>query len=221
MLPKTGKVFPGGNDRENGGENYAALIAGALRRELGDTHRASKTLMRWTGAAERTVKHWLAGFHGPGGDYLLVLMRESDAVLEAVLTAAGRRDAIVSAHVLEAHGTIAQVIGMVDEERGNRARGADADAGRHDGGAVEGTDDPENDPINGPVNSAPSDGLGVRQRWFIEAISSGYEVGAAALQRRWNVSEKTAKRDLADLKVRGLIEFVGAPRTGRYRLRRK
>ena len=86
MFPKTGKVFPGGNDRENGRTNYATMIATALRTELGDTHRATKTLMQWTGAGERTVKLWLSGVHGPGGEHLVVLMRESEAVFEAVLT---------------------------------------------------------------------------------------------------------------------------------------
>ena len=33
MLPKTGKKFPGGNDRENGRLGYAAIIAGALANE--------------------------------------------------------------------------------------------------------------------------------------------------------------------------------------------
>ncbi len=61
MLPKTGKKFLGGNDRQNGGLGYAAIIASVLAKALGETHRAAKVLMGWTGAGERTVKHWLAG----------------------------------------------------------------------------------------------------------------------------------------------------------------
>jgi hypothetical protein len=57
MLPKKGKTFPGGTDRGP----YASAIAQALQRGLGDTHRAIKIVMRWTGAAERTVKNWFAG----------------------------------------------------------------------------------------------------------------------------------------------------------------
>jgi DeoR/GlpR family transcriptional regulator of sugar metabolism len=34
------------------------------------------------------------------------------------------------------------------------------------------------------------------------------------------VSEKTARRDMAALKTRGMIEFVGPLRTGGYRLSR-
>ncbi len=40
-------------------------ITEALRAELGDTHRAVKTVTRWTGANERTVKNWLTGHARP------------------------------------------------------------------------------------------------------------------------------------------------------------
>ena len=44
---------------------YRKAIADALRRELGPTHQAIKTAMRWTGASERTVKYWFSGERGP------------------------------------------------------------------------------------------------------------------------------------------------------------
>ena len=59
----------------------------ALREEPGDTHRAIKRAMRWTGASERTVKYWFAGERGPRGDHLIALVRNSDA---ALLVLAGR-----------------------------------------------------------------------------------------------------------------------------------
>src|SRR3546814_6665800 len=65
MFPKKGNFSLSGHDRENGSTRYAVMIAQALRGELGSSHRATKTLMRWTGASERTAKLWLAGHHGP------------------------------------------------------------------------------------------------------------------------------------------------------------
>jgi len=134
MFPKKGNFFPGGNDRENGSATYAATIAQALRRELGSSHRATKTVMHWTGASERTAKHWLAGHHGPGGGYLVVLMRESEAVFEAVLTAAGRRDAVIAARMLAARGRVAEVMALVRREvfgpAEGRAMDLDQRAGR-------------------------------------------------------------------------------------------
>ncbi|MCX7302698.1 MAG: XRE family transcriptional regulator [Rhodobacterales bacterium] len=69
---------------------YRKAIADALRRELGPTHQAIKTVMRWTGASERTAKYWLSGERGPGGEHLIRLARHSDAVLITILTMAER-----------------------------------------------------------------------------------------------------------------------------------
>ena len=69
---------------------YRRAISDALRRELGQTHQAIKTVMRWTGAGERTVKYWLSGERGPSGEHLIQLAMHSDAVLMMILTMADR-----------------------------------------------------------------------------------------------------------------------------------
>ena len=69
---------------------YRKAIADALRRELGATHQAIKTVMRWTGASERTAKYWLSGERGPSGEHLIRLAQHSDAVLITILTMAER-----------------------------------------------------------------------------------------------------------------------------------
>jgi hypothetical protein len=180
--------------------------------------------MRWTGASERTVKHWLAGHHGPAGEYLIDLIRESEAVYEAILSAAGRRDAVVAARMLAAHGAMAEVMALVRREKWPPAVDSATSADQHDGRPLMGSDDRSNDRINDrktdPASPLPEDALNPRQRWYLEALAEGRDVRASDLQRRWDVSEKTARRDVAALKERGIIEFVGAHRTGRYRLRR-
>ncbi|ARC89448.1 hypothetical protein [Rhodovulum sp. MB263] len=70
--------------------NYRAAMAMALQAELGSTHRAIKSAMRWTGASERTVKYWFAGERGPSGEHLVSLARHSDAVLTALLALSDR-----------------------------------------------------------------------------------------------------------------------------------
>lgn len=69
---------------------YRTAIADALRRELGPTHQAIKTVMRWTGASERTAKYWLSGERGPSGEHLIRLAQHSDAVLITILIMAER-----------------------------------------------------------------------------------------------------------------------------------
>jgi DeoR/GlpR family transcriptional regulator of sugar metabolism len=44
-------------------------------------------------------------------------------------------------------------------------------------------------------------------------------VKAADLAARWKVTEKTARRDISELKREGVIEFIGPPKTGKYRLK--
>ena len=50
MLPKKGKGFPKRDGKGATGLSYAGTIAIALRDELGDTHQAIQTVMRWSGA---------------------------------------------------------------------------------------------------------------------------------------------------------------------------
>ena len=85
-VPKMGTTVHLAADQEA----YRKAIADALRRELGPTHQAIKTVMRWTGASERTAKYWLSGERGPSGEHLIRLAQHSDAVLITILTMAER-----------------------------------------------------------------------------------------------------------------------------------
>jgi hypothetical protein len=87
MFPKTGRRFPAREQQAD----YASSISGALRSQLGNSHQAIKTLMRWTGANERTTKNWLSGVNGPSGEHLIEIMRNSDLVFESVLELADRK----------------------------------------------------------------------------------------------------------------------------------
>jgi hypothetical protein len=86
MLPKKGIVLP----NAEGLGPYSRAIAYALKCELGSTHQATKIVMGWTGAGERTVKNWLAGISGPSGDHLVKLIRHSEYVLPVLLILGGR-----------------------------------------------------------------------------------------------------------------------------------
>ena len=80
----------------NGGgvskSKYAEAISAALRSELGNSHRAVKTVRRWTGSNERTVRNWISGANGPSGEHLVILARHSVAVMTAFYQLAGRDD---------------------------------------------------------------------------------------------------------------------------------
>lgn len=114
MFPKKGNNFQNANQPKKTDLTYSAVISASLRAELGGTHQAVKTLMRWTKANERTVKHWLAGTTGPRGEHLISLMRQSDAVLAAVLQMAGRNHVVASTALFQARTLLADTLAEID-----------------------------------------------------------------------------------------------------------
>jgi hypothetical protein len=97
MFHKTGRNLQGAARTKQ----YAHTVADALREELGQSHRAIKTLARWTGASERTAKNWLSATNGPSGNHLIQLARRSDIVLAAVLALAGRHELLIGLRLVE------------------------------------------------------------------------------------------------------------------------
>lgn len=111
MFPKTGNVLPSREARQA----FTAMISQTLVDELGRTHQAVKTAIRWTGASERSVKHWLAGTHAPQGPHLLALMRHSDRVLGTLLAAAGRRDVLLAVELSTLREKLTEVVDFIDQ----------------------------------------------------------------------------------------------------------
>jgi len=107
MLPKTGSFFLSH-------EQYAEGIARALRTELGATHQAVKTLMKWTNANERTAKNWLAGVSGPRGEHLAALIQHSDLALDTFLHMAQRRQAVVAATLPTLRDKLLMAVATID-----------------------------------------------------------------------------------------------------------
>ena len=118
MLPKKGITFPGGNGQGEANGNYAMVIAMALREQLGTSHQAIKTAMRWTGAGERTVKNWFAATNGPSGEHLVALVRHSDAVLAVFLAMSGRPHAIMGSKLADIRDRLAETLTFIDELTG-------------------------------------------------------------------------------------------------------
>ncbi len=58
--------------------------------------------------------------------------------------------------------------------------------------------------------------LNDRQQWVMSLIKKGTEVRANMVVTQFGCSQKTAKRDLSDLKDQHMVRFVGSPRTGHY-----
>ncbi len=68
------------------------------------------------------------------------------------------------------------------------------------------------------VGDAALSGLNDRQQWVLRELQRGTRVQRAMLEQRFDVADKTAKRDLTDLTSRGAVEFVRVGRGGYYRM---
>jgi len=112
MFPKAGNKRP----LPHGDANFAMLVAEALRADLGSTHSAVKTAMRWSGATERTVKHWLAGTHAPRGPHLVGLVQHSDRVLNDFLRAAGRGDMAMAIELATLRAKLLELVEVLDRQ---------------------------------------------------------------------------------------------------------
>lgn len=206
MLPKKGRKLPAWAGVLSDRETYAQTMAELLRKEHGDSHRAIKQLMRQTDASERTVKHWLAGQHGPDTVFFLRLMVSSPVIRAFVLGLIEGPAANKLAHQVDRLSLAAARTAYAD---GEKAATVPAKGHRHD----DPMDDPDRDTINDPE---PTE-LNERQHWFLARVAEGGRCGANEIVSIWQVSLKTARRDIAALKTAGLIRYVGSRRKGRYR----
>jgi hypothetical protein len=86
----------------------------APRQELDGNNKPVKTIMRWTGAGESTVKNWASGLRGPSGAHLIALMRNSDVTFEAVMMLAGRPRAIAPENIAAARVQLVELLAFLD-----------------------------------------------------------------------------------------------------------
>lgn len=114
MFPKKGKTFPIGRDALTEAE-FAQVIASALKLEFGSTRNGAKMIMRWTGTSQRTAKNWLSGSHAPSGLNLVLLARESNAVLKAMMLLAERREMSLGTNLLSLRRLLTDTISALDE----------------------------------------------------------------------------------------------------------
>lgn len=122
MLPKTGNRFPGAAPHLSEAR-YMAAVSTALRDELGTTAAAAKTIIRWTGASDRTARNWMNGVAAPSGHHLMALGRESDAVLAAIIEMTARPELVLAADLHAVEVALAKASGALEVLRRQRTSG--------------------------------------------------------------------------------------------------
>jgi hypothetical protein len=114
---KTGITFPISSDNiaELDVDDFSSVISETLRVAFGEKSAAVKSLMRITGANDRTVKNWLQGKNAPNGENLVELVRHSDEVLEAFLWMSQRDEILAMKKLMNARDTLIEMIGLIDQ----------------------------------------------------------------------------------------------------------
>ncbi|WP_423378114.1 hypothetical protein [Burkholderia sp. LMG 32019] len=90
MLRETRKKLPIESGRGLTAREYAVAVEVALKREIGTSRHAVKSLARLTHASERTVQNWLSGVRGPNGVHLILLAQNFASIRSAIMFLAGQ-----------------------------------------------------------------------------------------------------------------------------------
>jgi hypothetical protein len=120
-LSKKDRKFPSpAADGDEDARRFAAAMAAALHETFGGGGSAVKTVARLTSVNERTVKNWFAGVNGPRGDHLVRLVGQSNGMLDAFLTMAGRGDLLAIARTADLAKRLSVILKFLDETLSER-----------------------------------------------------------------------------------------------------
>jgi hypothetical protein len=166
-------------------------IAEILRQEYAGTPSAVKLISAKTKIAPGTIKNWYIGRNPPRLVHFLMLARHYPAALCVLLGAVGHDYLVPHIRSPELESETAAPVQKKEPVAG------------------------KNVTINVTLKSKTAN-LNGRQAWFLERLRSGSKLTAQDICRQWSVLLRTSRRDIAILKARGLIVFVGAKKAGWY-----
>jgi len=194
---KSDRLFPIEPDLSNE-RHVADFIAQALRHEYEEVHSAVKVIGRQTGAHPRAIRNWYDGVNAPNCTHLITLARHTPVILETFLGLTGHKTIW---EFYRKHGSGHDYSMTVRKTNSKQAVYGDKSV-----------------TINVAVNVKDAVDLNQRQLWFLGCIQGGKKPRTEAITEIWDVTLRTAKRDVAGLVKKKLIRFSGAKKTGLYEL---
>ncbi|MEK6255855.1 MAG: hypothetical protein N2C13_00880 [Chloroflexota bacterium] len=116
LRPDSNKTFPKSSVKIETAINgtFVTEISDALHRAFGGSGKSIKTIMKYTGAGERTVKNWFEAKNGPNGKNLIKLAQHSDEVLETILMLAGRDNILAGKLLVDARDKLVEMIKIIE-----------------------------------------------------------------------------------------------------------
>ncbi len=188
---KIDPLFPGLNE-EITNEKLAEIVAYSLQEDFGQCTSTIKTIGQTTGANLRTIRNWNDGLKVPSSLHFVQLLQASPTLRKWFLSYLFGEDFWDDYRLIK--GLEQSSLNSMKTQSG------DAKTGQNDV------------PINVPIN------LNERQKWFLIKLESDKNTAAEDIAQQFNVTKKTAKRDISDLKAKHMIQFHGSRKTGCYEI---
>jgi hypothetical protein len=168
------------------------LISQALRKEYEREPSPMKKISKKTGIAPATIKKWYTGRKPPSLGHFLMIVLNYPEILKASLDVVG-------------HGYLTAYVRPITGENTKALEGLFASKKPLAANVPINRDDPINLPDE-------------RQNWFLILLKHTRKGHAKDIAAKFRVSLKTARRDIRVLKMAGKIRFVGAKKTGSYKI---
>lgn len=199
MSPKeTGNELTAGT-HEKLEHKIARLVAAALREDYGDERHAIKRMSRTIPIDSlNTIKAWYEGRNSPNSAHLIMLARYSPSVMGVLMDLLGNRD--IWERYQKEFSSSAKV--------GNGTKNV----------SLEKIYTEKSFGINVRVDFAVGSKLNARQLWFLGLLQQGHAIKAEHIAVTWRVTVRAGQADIAGLVRAKLIRFVGANKTGCYKL---
>lgn len=169
-------------------QELAEVIAYALRKDHGHNGSSVKQIARMTGLNPRAVRNWYEARNIPGLLSFLHIAQCSPTLMKSILELAGYTQISVRIKAPEV-----QAITQRKSCYGDNSVTVNVTLGRN---------------ILLKLNP--------RQLWFYGRLQKGLSLKAQDIVNIWDVSIRTARRDIAELTQLGLLQFSGSSKNGRY-----
>ena len=173
------------------------IIAISLRHDFDCGESAIKKIGRKTGANLRAIRNWYEAKNTPSTKHFLALTQVSPTLCQWVLE-----------EVIVPHSET--IIDQIFDEKVEPKSEQDS-VQKH----------PSITDIHVGINvgiNVPRKNLGVRQEWFLVQLRNGRQSSAQDIATHFRVKIRTAERDIAELKNKGYITYVGSRRSGFHQI---
>lgn len=173
-------------------EKMGELVSRALREEHKREPSPVKKISKKTGLAPDSIKRWYTGKKLPSLGHFLMLAQSYPEIFKVFLEMVGH--GYLTAYVRSSTGGNTELLEYLPASKNPLT---------------------DNVPINfdDPIN-LPND----RQYWFLILLQQTHKGRAEDIAAEFDVSIKTARRDIKALKMAGKVRFIGAKKTGSYEI---